>query len=764
MRYFLSVLLSFFILVLFSSAFAAETSAPLPEGSAPPALVCDHFPSRMHAFVFRNWTVVPTEKIAAVLKTDPEKVRAVAESMGLPSRPEISQEMKQRGYITILRRNWHLLPYPQLLELLDFSDEELAFALREDDFLFVKLGMLKPRCEPLVYEEPTATMQEQAARIRGWLGKDFGGELAQPGEPRFEFVRQLAAPTDRPGFPLGRPALSPRYLYSYFATFGDPLLDERLETFPNAYLARLAQVGVDGIWLHIVLRQLAPGGEAFPEFGENHETRLANLKKLVDRAARYGLKVYLYLNEPRSMPLSFFEKHPDVRGVQEGDFAALCTSDPEKKTLRWLEESLAHLFKQVPGLGGVFTISGSENLTFCASHGHWQSCPNCKDKTDAELIGELHGAIERGVHQSDPNAKVIAWDWGWNNHGDASAIIRQLPKNVMLMSVSEWSLPINRGGVPSVIGEYSISAVGPGPRALAHWKLAKELGLETLAKVQLNNSWEISSVPYLPVLNLTARHCENLAKVGVSGMMLGWSLGGYPSPNLEIAYRFAIDPNADAASVLDSLAEERYGTGGKEHALKAWSLFSRAFEEFPYGGGLYVAPTQLGPANLFYGKPTGYAPSMVGFPYDAVGSWSGPYPPEIFASQMQKIADGWEAGIAELSQAIPSAPEQRRAEVRIERHCAETGALTFASVARQCRFVLLRDRLAALPNRDSEEAREIKRDIRVLVEAELDAAVALFKIARDDSLIGYEASNHYFFVPFDLVEKVINCRTILEGL
>ena len=28
----------------------------------------------------------------------------------------------------------------------------MAFTLREDDFLFVKLGNLKPRCEPLRYQ------------------------------------------------------------------------------------------------------------------------------------------------------------------------------------------------------------------------------------------------------------------------------------------------------------------------------------------------------------------------------------------------------------------------------------------------------------------------------------------------------------------------------------------------------------------------------------------------------------------------------------
>ena len=43
--------------------------------------------------------------------------------------------MKSRGYITIIRRNWHLLPYEQLLELVQMTPEQLSFALREDDAL-----------------------------------------------------------------------------------------------------------------------------------------------------------------------------------------------------------------------------------------------------------------------------------------------------------------------------------------------------------------------------------------------------------------------------------------------------------------------------------------------------------------------------------------------------------------------------------------------------------------------------------------------------
>ncbi len=78
------------------------------------------------------------------------------------------------------------------------------------------------------------------------------------------------------------------------------------------------------------------------------------------------------------------------------------------------------------------------------------------------------------------------------------------------MSVSEWDLPIRRGGVDSVVGEYSLSAVGPGPARSGTGRWRDERGLKTLAKIQAANTWELSAVPYIPAVENTARHAANL--------------------------------------------------------------------------------------------------------------------------------------------------------------------------------------------------------------------------------------------------------------
>ncbi len=48
--------------------------------------------------------------------------------------------------------------------------------------------------------------------------------------------------------------------------------------------------------------------------------------------------------------------------------------------------------------------------------------------------------------------------------------------------------------------------------------------------------------------------------------------------------------------------------------------------------------------------------------------------------------------------------------------------------------------------------------------ADIDLARRQFRIARSHSEIGFEASNHYYYTPLDLVEKTLNCRELIREL
>jgi hypothetical protein len=372
-------------------------------------------------------------------------------------------------------------------------------------------------------------------------------------------------------------------------------------------------------------------------------------------------------------------------------------------------------------------------------------------------------AASRFKKSQPSKPQLIAWDWGWNDSWSADAIV-QLPSSCALMSVSEWSLPIERGGVKSTVGEYSISSIGPGPRAKRHWEIARKRGLKVVAKIQAGNSWELSAVPYIPALENVAQHAVNLRAAGVENVMLGWTLGGFPSPNIDAVQQLLPqNSNLTVNEALQSIATQRFGKYS-DSVLRAWHTMSAAFREFPFHGGVvYSAPQQVGPANLLFEKPTNYRATMVGFPYDDLNAWRAVYPPQVFTEQFEKVAQGFSSASKDLARTQRDATGiigVERKRFRAELSVTKAAELHFRSVVNQARFVIARSALGKAT--DALAATEQIAILQRLLEDEIELAKELHRVHSLDSRVGFEATNHYYYVPVDLVEKVINCRDLLD--
>lgn len=171
----------------------------------------------------------------------------------------------------------------------------------------------------------------------------------------------------------------------------------------------------------------------------------------------------------------------------------------------------------------------------------------------------------------------------------------------------------------------------------------------------------------------------------------------------------------------------------------------------------------MGPANLLYDKPTGYRASMVCFPYDDLASWSPPYTPNILAEQFEKTAAIWAAGLVHLQRAVQRTPDDRRATAEADLRVARAAQLHFASSANQIRFIMARDALAG-PGLSAEKRQQLRARMQAWIDHEIALARELFTITQQDSRIGFEAANQYFYVPLDLVEKVVNCEFVKQNL
>lgn len=721
----------------------------LPCGSHPAPLEFPHFPTRHQALIWRNWEMVPPARLGTVLKTDETAILEAAAAMGLPVPPQVHADWLERGYLTLIRNNWHLLGYPQLLELLGRTADELARTLREEDFLWTKMGKLKPDCPPLHLRPLTPEEERRTKWVRDTLHHFFPDrEKLEYRVPPFAFDR---APRSR-ALPCtaGASPFEFNFIHPFSVPGGDILRHPGDDPLPDQMLADYAACGVNGIWLHAILHQLypIPGAE---EFSDGAEVRLKTLRELTAKCARHGLKLYLYLNEPRGMSEAFYERLPEWRGAREdGAIAsAICTSRTPAP-LRWLEEAACRVFTRVPGLGGVFMITMSENATHCHARRAGRNCPYCRDRSVPDIIAEVVTAVERGVHAASPDARVIVYDWAWSSSSPLEddpefeyAILEKLPQDVCIMCVSEWGKKTDCGGIPGSVIDYSISQVGPSRKSMAVWHKARELGMKTAAKVQLNNSWEFSAAPYLPVPYLIREHLDNLAAERVDGLMLSWSLGGYPGGNLQYL------------SHLPEEAAKVFGETAAPLIEAAWKAFGEAFRHFPFHvHTIYFGPMNFGPMNLFHAEPTGYQATMIGFPYDDLTRWRSIYPEDVFEKQFRLLSDGWEKGLELLAKAGADIPPECMESFEDLRNVSVAAGCHFRSTCNQIRFVRRRG------GRDEQSLQELLD----ILDDEIALTLTLHEIVRRDPRIGYEACNHYYYSLNDLREKLLNCETVRENI
>jgi len=209
------------------------------------AISLSHFPTKHQAFVFRAYEYVPPALIAQILGTTEEKVKQTAYDMGLTKECTDNVWLK-KGYITIIRRMWHILPYDQLLELLGMDAETLAVILREEDFLDIKLGD-KPICEPVYWRELTS---EEAKRTRKI--KEIMCSLDKDGAAPFDFTYDVKNMNFS-----GKAHFDMRMVYGFSGLYQHAFDVDSREYCPDDMLEAYQKVGVNALWTQGVLYQLA---------------------------------------------------------------------------------------------------------------------------------------------------------------------------------------------------------------------------------------------------------------------------------------------------------------------------------------------------------------------------------------------------------------------------------------------------------------------------------------------------------------------------
>lgn len=425
------------------------------------------------------------------------------------------------------------------------------------------------------------------------------------------FIEDRISSTGGPFLPLGKierkPFIKTRLSRCFFGPIKRPPMnrDELMDDvnyYPDEYLNRLAHEGINGLWLSIEFKDLCPS-KFFPEHGRDSQKRLEKLRTTVRQCARYGIKLYVYCNEPlgfgndrHTAPMSELKNNPWFMGHKEplAPWTYFCTSS--KESMEYLEECSNHIFSNVPGLGGMICITHGERPTNCYSYAHNflnNNCPRCSKRKPHEVYHDTLTAIARGIKRAVPDAEFISWFYTnvlmtdqFCTKEQKFEVFRQIaehiPKDVILQMNFESNGTVRQLGRDFTAYDYWLAYPGPSEIFTECASNAiKKAGVEVSAKIQVGCSHEDASIPFIPVPGSLYRKYCAMKRLGVSSVMQCWYFGNYPGLMNKAAGELSFLPfEWKENNFLEKLAKVDW-TENYRKAANAWKYFMKGYSNFP---------------------------------------------------------------------------------------------------------------------------------------------------------------------------------------
>lgn len=540
---------------------------------------------------------------------------------------------------------------------------------------------------------------------------------------------------------------------------GDELYDS-IDYYPDEYLNRLAHDGTNGIWIYTRFSDLL-SSEYVAEYGAESDKRLNKLRAVVDKCARYGVKVYVFGIEPMNMTPPIADRHADMHGADKFAeiYHPICPST--EKGAAYIIEMTERLFRAVPNLGGFINITQGERMTTCINSPNFHTCPRCSKKSKGRALADAVELMREGMRRAGSNAEMISWTYGNRDwaHEDIKEYVRCAPSDVMLMqNFDDMGYPIQLGKTRQAV-DYWLSYVGPSPMFEITAKEANSHGKHMFAKMQVCSSHELATVPYIPAPGLLFDKFKAARALGVEGVMECWYFGNYPSMMSKAAGELsfmASEDFDDKDAFLLSLLAKIYGISRAESALRAIRLFEDSYSNYPvnvmfsYYGPMHdgvVWKLHLKPEDIplprtwqLLDPPTG----------DRIHEclWSGHTLDEaiILSERMKNI---WAEGVKLID-------SLRDTELYT---LSEAIGILFASGYNILKFYKLREELGE----GRGDALSILDELKDIVLSEMENSSRMIEICRKDSRLGYHSEAEGFkFFPEKLEDRISYLKKLLD--
>ena len=536
----------------------------------------------------------------------------------------------------------------------------------------------------------------------------------------------------------------------------DELTDD-VNYYPDDYLQRLVHHGINALWLTIRYAETCPS-KYLPEHGRYAARRQEKLRRTVEQCRRFGIRIFAFgvipLGFPKGSPIP--AKYPELRGhVTDEGFTYFCTSS--KRGQNYLEDATKNLFKNVPGLGGIITICVGENRSHCGNNGLPPkfppiNCPRCSKRDLQDVLNDTLSAMKRGMQAVDPNAELIAWPYGQSSMWGLERSVEsagRMTKGVCQLYDFEKRGKSKQLGKFREAHDYFLSYIGPAKFFRDSVAATQRAGNRPFAKLQVGNSHEVATVPFVPVPSNLYRKYKTIHKLGITGVMQCWFFGNYPSLMTKAAGELSFEPfSRTEDQFLRFLASKDWGRHAPK-VVRAWKLFSEGYCNYPLTSLFsYFGPMHDGPVWPLYLEPRGLPLGCTwNIRYPTSGDFLGfcmlsSHTLDEVLTLCKRMVRSYSRGMNILKQIEPDLADnpERLADIRV---CEALG-LQFQSGLNILTIYALREKLADMKGKGRLKVLE---RMRRLVEAELEIDRQLLELAEADSRLGFhsEAEGYKYF-------------------
>lgn len=313
-----------------------------------------------------------------------------------------------------------------------------------------------------------------------------------------------------------KPKIKNRIIKGYFSPSGDVLYRGDAGYTENI-LHEYCLKGINGICVDANLSSLVPF-RFDRSLSRGFTRRLRNLNTLILRAKTYGIKVFVRFNQPENLPLSFFDKNPEL--LSKNILGAEIKRASNSQTI------------QTTQLNSFIDAPESAILAF--------------DKPQVKSY--LYNAVKKLIKSCD---------------GLGGVILSKIDKNTALRNNESMQIDDSSH---ELIGKIILKAV----------KACKcnTCFIDERLNCLENNLSDSLAVPYVPVLPLINKEIETLFSKRCDYIIINEICGGYPGKQLDLVKEMLLDGKFNFTNWIYDTS-----SGEGDRVILALEKFTAAFSE-----------------------------------------------------------------------------------------------------------------------------------------------------------------------------------------